>query len=277
MEASSHAASTWQQGLAAHALRLAAASQAVYMVVLHFVWIFMLIMAMEVGMAGDAAATAGGKLLDVFRWLGGMDAGGHGGIGEVTKVWGMLSILVYLARVALHHLRGGRPRPAWSVLRTSLLSGAIALAGFGIAMTLLEPASSGSLWFVLSMAFATFLATAWATAVARCAEWAGQWMETRSASVIFDPVSSGERTGREQSFADPEPVPPTAPQPGDCCGEGCAHCVLDRYDAALACYETEHAAWQARRSAARSDRGDSSQTHQHGSSVSRVDGSKRGH
>jgi len=151
------------------------------MVVLHFAWVFMLIMAMKVGMAGDAAATAGGKLLEVFRWLGGMDAAGHGGIGEVMKVWGMLSILVYLACLGLDHLRGARPRPAWSVLQTSLVSGAVALTGFGIAMTLLEPVSSGgsSLWFVVSMAFATFLSTAWATAVARCAEWAGLWIEQR--------------------------------------------------------------------------------------------------
>lgn len=181
VEATSHAASTWQQRLAAHALRLAAASQSVYMVVLHFAWVFMLVMAMKVGMAGEAAATASGALLEVFRWLGGMDAGGHGGIGEVMKVWGMLSILLYLARLALHHLRGGRPRPAWSVLRTSLVSAAVALAGFGIAMALLEPASSDSLWFVLAMAFATFLSTAWATAVGRCAEWVGLWIEQRPA------------------------------------------------------------------------------------------------
>ena len=185
VKATSHAASTWQPGLAAHALRLAAASQAVYMVVLHFAWVFMLIMAMKVGMAGDAAATAGGALLEVFRWLGGMDAGGRGGVAEVMKVWGMLSILVYLARLALHHSRGGRPRPAWSVLRTSLVSGVVALTGFGTAMTLLEPASNSSLWFVVSMAFATFLSTAWATAVARSAEWVGLWIEQRPR--IMDP------------------------------------------------------------------------------------------
>ncbi|MCY7354882.1 MAG: oxidoreductase-like domain-containing protein [Lysobacter sp.] len=47
--------------------------------------------------------------------------------------------------------------------------------------------------------------------------------------------------------ADPKPEPPLAPNAGDCCGEGCAHCVLDLYDAALERYEAELAEWQVRR------------------------------
>ena len=49
-----------------------------------------------------------------------------------------------------------------------------------------------------------------------------------------------------QTRADPAPLPPVAPQPGDCCGEGCTHCVLDRYDAALERYEADLAIWKAR-------------------------------
>jgi hypothetical protein len=45
---------------------------------------------------------------------------------------------------------------------------------------------------------------------------------------------------------DPPPVPPTEPDPGDCCGEGCVNCVLDRYDAAMERYRAALAAWQAR-------------------------------
>ncbi|WP_082190149.1 oxidoreductase-like domain-containing protein [Frateuria defendens] len=46
--------------------------------------------------------------------------------------------------------------------------------------------------------------------------------------------------------ADPRPQPPPAPAPGDCCGEGCSHCVLDRYELELARYRDALAAWLAR-------------------------------
>lgn len=45
---------------------------------------------------------------------------------------------------------------------------------------------------------------------------------------------------------DPQPQRPTEPDPADCCGEGCARCVYDVYEAALARYEKELAAWRAR-------------------------------
>ena len=45
---------------------------------------------------------------------------------------------------------------------------------------------------------------------------------------------------------DPRPLPPDKPDPGDCCGGGCVHCVFDLYEAALERYEAELAAWHAR-------------------------------
>jgi hypothetical protein len=48
---------------------------------------------------------------------------------------------------------------------------------------------------------------------------------------------------------DSPPVRPPEPNPADCCGEGCPHCVFDLYDAALERYEVELAAWHARQSA----------------------------
>ena len=45
---------------------------------------------------------------------------------------------------------------------------------------------------------------------------------------------------------DPQPQRPSEPDPADCCGEGCARCVYDVYEAALARYEEALAAWYAR-------------------------------
>jgi len=45
---------------------------------------------------------------------------------------------------------------------------------------------------------------------------------------------------------DPKPVPPAAPDPADCCGEGCVRCVWDVHDEAMMRYDEALAAWQAR-------------------------------
>jgi hypothetical protein len=45
---------------------------------------------------------------------------------------------------------------------------------------------------------------------------------------------------------DPPPVHPVEPDPADCCGEGCVHCVMDRYDEAMERYRTALAAWRVR-------------------------------
>ena len=45
---------------------------------------------------------------------------------------------------------------------------------------------------------------------------------------------------------DRPPVRPAEPDPADCCGEGCVNCVFDLYEAALARYEAQLAAWRAR-------------------------------
>lgn len=43
----------------------------------------------------------------------------------------------------------------------------------------------------------------------------------------------------------PKPVPPTAPEPGECCQSGCEPCVFDRYWEALTNYEAALRLWEA--------------------------------
>lgn len=45
---------------------------------------------------------------------------------------------------------------------------------------------------------------------------------------------------------DPPPERPVAPDPADCCGGGCLHCIYDVHEAALERYEAELAAWRLR-------------------------------
>lgn len=46
--------------------------------------------------------------------------------------------------------------------------------------------------------------------------------------------------------ADPPPQPPEKPDPMDCCGGGCLHCVFDAYETRLERYQAALAAWRER-------------------------------
>lgn len=48
------------------------------------------------------------------------------------------------------------------------------------------------------------------------------------------------------AVAEPEPQPPQAPDPLECCQSGCDPCVYDRYWEAVTRYEEARRAWAAR-------------------------------
>lgn len=58
-----------------------------------------------------------------------------------------------------------------------------------------------------------------------------------------DPTASGSTSSPP---ADPRPLPPEPPLPGDCCDSGCDPCVHDSYSEALAWYRQQLALWRAR-------------------------------
>ncbi|MEC9359944.1 MAG: oxidoreductase-like domain-containing protein [Pseudomonadota bacterium] len=45
---------------------------------------------------------------------------------------------------------------------------------------------------------------------------------------------------------DPRPEPPEKPLPSDCCGSGCAPCVLEVYEDALERYQQALRIWESR-------------------------------
>ena len=49
-----------------------------------------------------------------------------------------------------------------------------------------------------------------------------------------------------QADDDPQPVPPQAPAPGDCCSSGCTFCVEDMYQDELERYQAALKAWKLR-------------------------------
>jgi hypothetical protein len=43
---------------------------------------------------------------------------------------------------------------------------------------------------------------------------------------------------------DAPPSPPREPDPGECCGSGCARCVFDLYEEELERYRAARRAWE---------------------------------
>ncbi len=72
---------------------------------------------------------------------------------------------------------------------------------------------------------------------------------------MSSPIETGQLPASPVHAADPRPVPPEPPLPGDCCESGCDPCVYDSYSDALQYYRERLAAWQARHPEADADPG----------------------
>ena len=59
-----------------------------------------------------------------------------------------------------------------------------------------------------------------------------------------------ENTPPRDDDPQPQSQQPPAPDPGDCCSDGCANCVHDLHEQAMVRYREQMAAWLARHSEA---------------------------
>lgn len=157
--------------VARHVAGLFASSQASLAVMLHAAWILLLVIALlipqELAGAHSASQSLGRVLLRLLEWIGAMDREGtqwHADLGTVARGLARLTPVIYLGRLLLARLRRGRP--AWTIARKALLSGAIAAAGYGTALALLPAGAWSGLWGVgLAAVVLTGLATLWALLV----------------------------------------------------------------------------------------------------------------
>ena len=66
---------------------------------------------------------------------------------------------------------------------------------------------------------------------------------------VTSPVHADDAPGAAKQpvlVDDPEPVPPTAPSPNECCQSGCIPCVYDLYNDEMDIYREQLRAWRAR-------------------------------
>ena len=163
--------SNWRHLLAVQLIRYLAATQALWLVLVHGGW---MLLALTVWRhAGDDGSPAAATALRWFARLGGVGENGHGDESDLFVVWGKLSLVPWLAREAWRAWRG--PRPPASVralLGVIALSGAVAFVGYFLAMRAGADGQAGGVPLVAAVfAVVALGATAWTIASQRIADW----------------------------------------------------------------------------------------------------------
>lgn len=171
--------------LGRHLIRYAASTQILPLVMLHGVWLLFAVLTW-----GDAAASGSGvdratdAVWKAYLWLGGVDADGHGDLDNLLQVWAKLSLPVYLLDAIVRRLLG--ERAPLGLARIALLSGVMAVLGFGLAIWPLRAEQGAGWWMLIWIAvlgMAAALAALWAALARRIADWAVAAMLRPPASV----------------------------------------------------------------------------------------------
>ena len=71
-----------------------------------------------------------------------------------------------------------------------------------------------------------------------------------SFAAVFPTSPSPPRLSDSTHGPDDRPLPPRAPEQGECCQSGCERCVYDVYWDAYSAYEEALKAWEARQGSA---------------------------
>jgi hypothetical protein len=173
-------------------IRFFAGTQAFGMVVLHAGWMLLALATWGDANDPDSAHSITAPIVRAFIWLGGVDNAGHGDANSIMRVWGKLSILVYLIDLAWRRVAGERrPRSLWKL---ALVSGAIAFAGWVLALWPTGPAW-GEAWIIVLFAVLTALATGWSILVRRLGDLIIAGLEQRAAGPTEHPAKSPTHTG----------------------------------------------------------------------------------
>ena len=155
--------------VAAHAVRFVAASQSSVALLLHGVWLLLAVATSQA--AGGDAEPVLRAFMRLFMWLGGIGHDGRGDGGNVVQAMALLTVPVYV--IAAIRARRDDPRPPFlrTLVRWSLVSGAVALGGFAFAFVRGGGLSPGEIaWLAVLFATITAGATAWAVAAERVAD-----------------------------------------------------------------------------------------------------------
>lgn len=155
------------------AIRWAAASQALPVVVIHGVWMLLAAHTWTEAYPNDhVAGVVVDKAMVFYVWLGGMGPDGHHGDADsLLAAWFKLSLPLYLLAELWRWKRGPRPSTRWWLI--VFWSAAIALAGYSFALWPALPTvgnAQDAPWFLTMMTIAASLATAWAVVSRRLGE-----------------------------------------------------------------------------------------------------------
>ncbi len=165
-------------------IRYVGTAQAGPVVILHAAWMLLALAAWQ-----DANADFTRPLVRAFVWLGGTDGHGVGNGSAILAVWGKISLVLYLIQALARRMF--EPREPLRLWVLTLVSGGVALLGYGLAFLGDEGNGNTVARVSLSLLFAAGAAVmaAWAVLASRFAELLVRRLEEADPPSL--PVSQG--------------------------------------------------------------------------------------